>query len=544
MLEYGQPLHSFDYDRLRKKQIIVRRAKEGESFYTLDGTERKLTAAMLTIADGERTVAVAGVMGGLNSQVTESTTSILLEAASFKAASIHSTGRQLGLTSEASMRFERGISAGLTIPALRHATQLIAELGGGKVAAGIIDVYPGKKENKPIALTPEKVARVLGIEYSLDQILKALTALGIECKTDGSQVSAVAPYWRSDIRLDVDLIEEVARVIGYDKIPMTMLSVPIPRQDPSAAIGLRKKIRHSLTGCGFVEINSYSLTSLEMLSNLSPDRRPPEPAPLRVVKPLTVEQEYLRPDLRANLLAALAFNRKHEDGGIRLYELGRVYLPRQNDLPAEPDMLCGIMSGPRTVRSWLGADGALDFYDVKGVVEGLFAALGIDIGFQNSHDEGLHPARQAAITVDKDGQTTGIGVLGEIHPKVADAFEIAGPVGLFEINVTGLVPLAGTYKVFQSIPRFPSIVRDIALVVDAGVTNKQILDVIKGFSLVGEVVLFDVYSGKQVAAGKKSLAYRLVYQSPDHTLTDEEVSKVQTQILAKLTKELGATLRA
>jgi phenylalanyl-tRNA synthetase beta chain len=281
-----------------------------------------------------------------------------------------------------------------------------------------------------------------------------------------------------------------------------------------------------------------------MLSNLSPEHRPPEPAPLRVVKPLTVEQEYLRPDLRANLLAALAFNRKHEDGGIRLYELGRVYLPRQNDLPAEPDMLCGIMSGPRTVRSWLGADGALDFYDVKGVVERLFAALGIDIGFQNSHDEGLHPARQAAITFDKDGQSTGIGVLGELHPKVADAFEIAGPVGLFEINVTGLVPLAGTYKVFQAIPRFPSIVRDIALVVDAGVTNKQILDVIKGFSLVSEVVLFDVYSGKQVTAGKKSLAYRLVYQSPDHTLTDEEVGKVQAQILAKLAKAMGATLRA
>jgi phenylalanyl-tRNA synthetase beta chain len=544
MLEYSQPLHSFDYERLRKKKIIVRRAKEGESFYTLDETERKLSGNMLTIADGERTVAIAGVMGGLNSEVTESTTSILLEAASFKAASIHYTSRHLGLTSEASMRFERGISAGLTIPALRHATQLIAELGGGKVARGIIDVYPGKKESQPIVLTPEKVKRVLGIDISRDNIVNALTALGIECKMDGAKVMAAAPYWRSDIRLDVDLIEEVARVIGYDKIPTTMLADPIPRQNPEPVPGLRKKLRQSLTGFGFQEITSYTLTSLEMLSNLSPNPRPPEPTPLRIVKPLTAEQEYLRPNLRANLLAALASNRRHEDGGIRLFELGKVYLPRENDLPEEPDMLCGVINGPRVERSWLGGDGQFNFYDVKGVAEGLLSHLNADISFEPASDGGLHPARQAAITVKKDGRAVKIGVIGELHPKVADTFEITGTVGLLEINVTELLPFAGSYRMFQAIPRFPNIIRDIALVVDAGITNRQILDVIKGFSLITEVVLFDVYSGKQVAAGKKSLAYRLVYQSLEHTLTDEEVNKVQEQVLGRLEKEVGATLRA
>jgi phenylalanyl-tRNA synthetase beta chain len=543
MLEYGQPLHSFDYDRLRKKQIIVRRAQEGENFYTLDEAERKLTQEMLTIADGERTVAVAGVMGGHNSEVTESTTSILLEAASFKAASIHYTSHYLGLTSEASMRFERGISPGLTIPALRHATKLVAELGGGKVAGGIVDAYPGKKESQKIVVTVEKTRRVLGMETSQDDIVKALTALGIECQADGEKITATVPYWRSDIRLDVDLIEEVARVTGYDKIPTTMLSVPIPRRDPEPVSGLKKKIRQKLTGYGFQEIVSYSLTSRETLEKQTPDGRLTGLEPLAIVKPLTTEQECLRTSLRANLLSALAANRRHEDGGIRLFELGKVYLQRQNDLPEEPDMLCGIMSGPRAERSWRSGDGAMDFYDVKGVMEGLFSHLGIDISFESSVDEGLHPNHQAAMTATQDGKTVKIGVMGEVHPKVADSFEVGGTVGIFEINVTGLLPLAGRHKMFRSIPRFPSTIRDIAVVVDSNVTNRQITDIIRGFKLISEVILFDVYAGKQVAAGKKSLAYRLVYQSAEHTLTDEEVNKVQEQILARLTKELGATLR-
>jgi phenylalanyl-tRNA synthetase beta chain len=265
---------------------------------------------------------------------------------------------------------------------------------------------------------------------------------------------------------------------------------------------------------------------------------------LRIVKPLTADQEYLRPNLRTNLLAALASNRRHEDGGIRLFELGKVYLPRENDLPEEPDMLCGIMSGSRVEKSWLGGDGLFDFYDIKGVVEGLFSHLDVVVSFEQSSDEGLHPARQAAIVLlRKDGRKVKPGVIGELHPKVADAYELAGTVGLFEINVTELLPFADSYRMFQPIPRFPSIIRDIALVVDADITNRRILDIIEGFSLISEVVLFDVYSGKQVAAGKKSLAYRLVYQSPSHTLTDEEVNKVQEQVLARLLKDLGAMLR-
>jgi phenylalanyl-tRNA synthetase beta chain len=544
MLEYGQPLHSFDYDRIRDKKIIVRRAAEGEDFFTLDEMERKLTHDMLTIADGKGTVAIAGVMGGLNSEVTDSTISILLEAASFNAASIHYTSRHLGLISEASMRFERGISAGMTIPALKHATQLIAELGSGKIAKGIIDVYPGKKEPQPVMLTPDEATRILGMEVSREQIVDSLKALGFECQVKGSQVLATAPYWRSDIRLAVDLIEEVARIIGYDQIPTTLLSDPLPHHNPEPVLELKKKIGQDLTGFGFQEVMTYTLTSLQMLSNLVPEPAAPEPMPVRVANPMTADQEYMRPNLRANLLATLAANRRYEEGGIRLFELGKIFLPRENDLPAEPEVLCGVMSGTRVEKSWLGGDGNYDFYDAKGIVQGLLERLGVDAGYRPGSDKSLHPARQAAIVIEEEGMTVKLGIVGELHPKVADAFEIAGTVCLFEINVTTLLPFATGHRMFQSIPRFPGTIRDLALVVDAGITHQKILDILQSFPLVSEVRLFDVYSGRQVAAGKNSLAYRIVYQSLTHTLTDEEVNKVQAQILKRLTDELGATLRA
>jgi phenylalanyl-tRNA synthetase beta chain len=543
MLEYGQPLHSFDYDKIRGRRIVPSRAADGEVFYTLDGAERKLSGDMLVIGDGGGTVAIAGVMGGLDSEVTEGTTAILLEAASFKAASIHYTSRKLGLISEASTRFGRGISAGLTIPALRHATRLIAELGGGTVSKGLIDVYPGKKTPAPVPLTTQEIRRVVGVDYSLEQIAATLASLGFECRTDGSRVEAVPPYWRSDIRQDVDLIEEVARIAGYDKIRGTLLGEAIPPQDRSPLLALKQKLRQGLVGCGFQEVITFSLTSLQQLNMLTPDPGTPQPVPLRVVNPMSADQEYLRPNLRANLLATLASNRRHEDGGIRLFELGRVYRPRPDDLPAEPEVLCGILSGPRTERSWLGGDGLFDFYDVKGAIEALMEHIGVSLGFENSHDAGLHPTRQAAVVIEGDGKKTTVGVIGELHPKVADGFEIAGTIGLFEIDVNALLPFTILRRMYRPVWRFPGTIRDLALVVDAGVTHRQVMDIFRGFALISEVELFDVYSGKQVAAGQKSMAYRLVYQSPTHTLTDEEVSRVQEQVLRRLTGELGAALR-
>ncbi len=542
MLEYGQPLHAFDYNQIRGKQIIVRRATDAETIVTLDGMERVLSRDMLVIADAEGAVAVAGVMGGADTEVTQQTTSILLEAANFNPTSIHYTGRLLSLPSEACMRFERGIRPELALLGLKRATQLITQLADGEAAKGVADVYPGRQDSEPILLSTGEAKRLLGVEFSLDQIVETLTSLGFECKAGGSvsEVWATAPYWRSDIHLAVDLVEEVARVVGYDKIPATMLSQPLPRQDPEPILGLKQKVRYSLTGYGFQEIITYSLTSLQSLNKLLPEPHPLESMPLRLANPMTADQEYLCPNLRANLLAALSANRRHEDGVIRLFELGKVYLPQPKDLPNEPEMLCGALSGPRLEKSWHGGDESIDFFDAKGVAEGLLNQLGMEASFEESSDESLHPDKQAAIVIA--GKR--LGIVGELHPKVAEAFEISGAVYLFETDLTALLPFTSGHKMFQPIPRFPAIDRDIALVVDAGVAHQQVQDIIKGFSLVNRVAIFDVYSGEQVPPGKKSLTYRITFQSPTHTLTDEEVNQVQPQIIDKLSKELGATLRS
>jgi phenylalanyl-tRNA synthetase beta chain len=254
---------------------------------------------------------------------------------------------------------------------------------------------------------------------------------------------------------------------------------------------------------------------------------------------MTVEQEYLRPNLRANLLAALSANRRYEDSGIRLFELGKVYLPRPKDLPGEPEILCGLLNGSRLGKSWHGGDDSFDFYDAKGVVEGLLSQLDIDASFEEGKDESLHPVKQAAIVIGGNQ----LGVVGELHSKLLQAFEIPGAAYIFEINLTALLPFTVGQKMFQPISRFPTIVRDIALVVDAGVTHRRVKDIINSFPLVKRVTVFDVYSGRQVLPGKKSLAYSITFQSPTHTLTDGEVNQVQQQILDRLSTELGATLR-
>ena len=307
MLEYGQPLHAFDYEKIQGKGIIVRRAQSGEKITSLDGVERALSREMLVIADKERAVAVAGIMGGANSEVTENTTSILLESASFKPTSIHFTGRTLEMPSEACVRFERGISPEMTIPALKRATQLMVELGGGQAVKGIIDAYPGKVERKPIRISTVDVKRTMGLEYSLEQIVKSLTALGFECHVDKatSSVTAKAPYWRSDINIPVDVIEEVARIVGYEQIPTTLLAQQIPQQKPAPITSLKRRVRDMMVGYGFQELVSFSLTNMDVLVKLSPESRKPELMPVHIANPASSEQEYLRPTLRAGLLAAL-----------------------------------------------------------------------------------------------------------------------------------------------------------------------------------------------------------------------------------------------
>jgi len=540
MLEYGQPLHGFDYHKLRGKQLIIRRARDGELIITLDGEARPLTQDTLVIADAEKPVAIAGIMGGLDAEVTDTTTAILLESANFNRSIIRRGANRLNLQSEASIRFDKGLSLNLPLIALKRATKLLLELAGRKAARGIIDAYPGKVEPKAILLSTKEVKRLSGLEVTIEEIITVLKLLGFECQETSlsSQTSVFSPFWRSDIKCAADLVEEIVRIIGYDKIPITRLSAPLPAQKLTRELILKQKLRNTLAGWGFQEILAYSLTSLERLQGLSPELELPF-TPLKVSNPMTKEQEYLRPSLRAGLLTSLANNQKYEQDGIRLFEIGKTFLPQGKELPQEKEMLCAVLSGTRQETSWHKDREPLDFFDAKGIAENLLKQLGHEATFEVSNDEGLLPGRSADIFINDDK----VGVVGDLHPKISQAFKLPGTVCLIEIDVESLMSKARWSKQYQPIPRFPSTTRDIALVIDEQVSYQKVKDIIQSFTLVKKVMLFDLYMGEQVPEGKKSFAVRVVYQSTDHTLTDEEVNKVHQGMVSRLHQELGAMLR-
>jgi len=566
MLEYGQPLHAFDYNEIRGKQIIVRRAGNGETITTLDGVEQTLNPNILVIADKERAIAIAGIMGGSDTEVTENTTTVLIESANFNQAVIHRGSLGLRLGSEASLRFEKGLSRDLPLVALKRATQLMTELAGGKVAKGIIDVYPGKQRREPVLLPVADIKRLLGVELEVSEIAKTLELLGFSCRQteSNSQVQVDVPWWRTDVSCAADLTEEIARIIGYDKIPTTMLSSQLPRHEPVPMLSLRRQLRGILVGCGFQEVLTYSLTSLEMLSRLSPELRMIGPTPMKVANPMSREQEYLRTSLRAGLLSVLARNERHQEEDIRLFEIGKVFLSRGRDLPQEKEMLCAVLSGSQRRLSWRSKDESVDFFVAKGIVETVLSRLGLVVSFEAGEDENLCPGRNADVIIGNDK----LGVVGELHPEVSEVFELAETAYLIEIDLDKLLSSASSLrkrqpksgktaqefsetltasiglKTIRPIPRYPSTSRDIALLVDEQITYQQIRAIIQNFSLVNSVALFDLYVGEQVPAGKKSLAFRIGYQSSAHTLTDSEVDKVQEQILDKLQRDLRASLRS
>ena len=542
MLEYGQPLHAFDYNEIRGKQIIVRRAESGEIIATLDGVERALNQNILMIADKQRAIAIAGIMGGSDAEVTGNTTSVLIESANFNQAVIHRGSIGLRLSSEASLRFEKGLSRDLALVALKRAAQLMAELAGGKVAKGIIDVYPGKQLRESILLSVADIKRLLGVELKVREIAKTLELLGFSCRQTESnpKVHVEVPWWRTDVSCAADLAEEVARIIGYDRIPTTMLSSQLPRHEPVPMLALKRQLRNILVSCGFQEVLTYSLTSLEMLGRLSPELCLIGPAPMKVANPMSREQEYLRTSLRAGLLSVLARNERYQEEDIRLFEIGKVFLPRERDLPQEKEMLCAVLSGSRRRLSWRNKEEPIDFFVAKGVVESILSKLGVGASFEKGEDVSLCPGRIGSVVIGDEN----LGVVGELHPKVSEFFELSDAVYLIEIDLDKLLSVTITLKKYQPIPRYPSTSRDIALLVEEQITYQQICDIIQSFSLVNSVALFDLYVGEQVSAGKKSLAFRIIYQSPTHTLTDSEVDKVQQQILDKLQRDLRASLRS
>lgn len=541
MLEFGQPLHAFDYKEIRGNKIIVRRAAENEVMYTLDGIERKFNGDVLLITDAQRAVAVAGIMGGLSSEVTEATTSILLESANFNQAAIHKGSINLKLSSEASTRFARGLNPGLAPVALKRATQLIAELSGGIVAEGIIDVYPGKTEAKTISVSSQDVSRLLGVDLDREKIRSSLESLGLECKEDSQRniIQVRSPWWRNDINCTADLVEEVARVVGYDNIPVSMLSSSLPTDEGSLLSSFRQNLRDILIGCGFQEVITYPLTNLDWLKKLSKDDELVGPMPLKMANPMSRDLELMRTSLRIGVLSVLSRNQRFRENNIRLFEIGKIFIPREKDLPLEVEILCGLVDSVVPSMNWKVKNSSADFYSAKGVVETILARYNIRADYAPNDDAGLNNAKSADVVVNG----IKLGVLGEVHPHVLSNFDLAEPAFLFELEIDKLMSASSKQFVYRPPSKFPSITRDIALLIDDQVNYANVLKIIEGFALVGEVKLFDLYAGEQIPAGKKSLAFRVTYQAADHTLQDVEVDDVQGKILKKLADELGGSLR-
>ena len=542
MLEYNQPLHSFDYDLIKDATVIVRRARPDEMLTTLDGVERKLTVENLVIADANDAIGIGGVIGGANSEISVNTVNVLLESATFDGTNNRKTAQTLGLRTEATLRFEKGLRPELAPIALRRATGLIQEVAGGTVAPGIVDVLSDEGADAPVVpLTGEKIRRMLGMEVDQKRVQETLDALGFTWESAGEfELKVTVPYWRNDVNIEEDLVEEVVRTIGYDSVPTTMLSSSIPFQQPVPVMGLRDQIKDLLASEGIQEVINYPLVTLQQLEQV--EQLDPANLPMRVTNPMSADREYLRTTLRASLLATLAANQGHGAGPFRLFEAGRVFWPREGDLPDERETVAGVLAGLRHEPSWLEDDSLLDFYDAKGVVELVLNRLGVLATYEPSDDPSFHPGRCAVIKVED----AVIGVVGEVHPVVMDRLGLESPqVAAFELYLGPiLAALPDGQQQFEPLPRYPSATRDLALVMPTDVDAGQVTRLILRHQGVDRADLFDIYAGENLAEGTKSLAFHVYFQARDRTLTNEEVNRSLDGLLRILERELKVTLRA
>ena len=544
MLEFNQPLHAFDLDKMRDKTVIVRRAAPGETLETLDGVPRQLNGEVLVIADSRDPIGLGGVIGGANSEIGPETTSVLLESATFNSYNNRRTADTFRLHTDASQRFEKGLRPELAPIALRRATQLIQQVAGGTIARGIYDIYPDAGKPSPtVSLTLRRLKQILGMDVSLEQVEDVFRALEFPAERTGdASLEVTVPYWRSDINIEEDLIEEVVRIIGYDNVPTTMLSTPIPYRQPAPMTELRGRVKEALAAVGMQETISYPLVSLEDLEKVSYDAE--QAMPVRVANPMSAGSDHLRPTLLASLLATLSYNEGHNEGPFRFFEQGRVFLPRPGQLPDEREVAAGVVSGLRSEPSWLVENGPLDFFDVKGMLTSALAFLGLAPSWEPSHDgesPALHPGRSARIMCGG----IQVGVLGEVHPTVVEQFDLAHhPVTAFELYLDSLLSLpARSGRNFRSLTRYPSANRDVALVVGEDVPAGKVQEILDRHRLVERVELFDVYTGENLEPGTKSLAFHVYFQAPDRTLTAEDVNRTLDGLLRAMQRDVGATLR-
>lgn len=546
MLEYGQPLHAFDLDRIGGAQIVVRTAKAGEQLTTLDEKVRALDAEDLLICDAKDPLVLAGVMGGASSEVTDQTTRVLLECATFQPTTVRRSSKRHALKTESSHRFERGTDVSVVPEVLDRAAALIAEVGGGAVLAGRVDAYPQVNAPRQVSLRAQKVADVLGVPVPMAECAKILFALGFEqLSGDDGATEWKVPLGRVDVSIEEDLIEEIARVRGYESIPLALprgLSALEPERPEAIA---ERRIRAALAGQGVDEVVNYSFVAPAELAAFQAEQDA-----ISLSNPLSVEQSVMRTTLYASLVPNVVRSARHQAAGVRFYEWARTYRPRpnggQNGVPVAVEKLevAGVLWGLRDgAKSWTAKDAAADFYDARAAVEAICAALQIDgVAFEPLESPWYHP--RAAATVRK-GQAV-LGTLGELHPRAQKRLDAPGGVFLFQLDVEALVAAARLVPQAKPLTRFPAVFRDLAVVVPQAMASEAVRAVILevGKPLVEDAQVFDVYVGPQVGEGKKNLAYALRYRSPERTLTDTEVSDAHAKIVAQVTQRLGGALRA
>ena len=540
LMEYGQPLHAFDYHKLSENRIVVRRAADDERLTTLDEVDRELTTDTLVIADAEKPVALAGIMGGYDSEITETTCDVLLESAYFNPSSIRATAKALGINTEASYRFERGADPGAVLTALDRAAQLIAELAGGTVCKGTVDVYPGEEPLREIQFRPDRVNFVLGTELEATEMEQILSRLGFDVEASGSAYQVTIPTFRSDITREIDLIEEIARVYGYDNIPTTLPKgdIPVPASDPKVEV--RRCLKHFLLAAGMMEAVNYSFCDPNCFGKirLASDNPLRDAVPLR--NPLSPEMSLLRTTLIPGLLENTQHNRNHQINTIGLFEIGGVFV-RDGD-QKEPERIAGILAGQIGDGIYGNPYRSPDFFDIKGLVEGMLEVCGItEYTLQKTDVPTFHPGRNAAVLLGEKP----VGTFGEAHPVVLENYDLPYKAYLFEFDLEALVDVAVFAKSFEPISIYPKVERDLAIVLDKMVLSNMPIELIytTGGEWVESVRLFDVYEGEQVPEGKKSLAYTIVYHSANETLTDKAVNALHDKVVKRLNQELGAELR-
>ena len=526
MLELGQPMHAYDYDCVADHTLIARRAKAGETLTTLDGNERELNESMLIIADTKGPIGVAGVMGGLTSEVTDKTTNVLFEAAVFNGPSIRRTSKALGMRSEASGRFERGVNHKYTAYAIDRAAQLLQQICPScKVSVGVIDVYPEPVEQRTVTFTAEQINDYLGTSIEKDRMVDVLTKLEFGITESGDTIEALVPTWRDDVTGMPDIAEEVARIVSYDNIAPTIPVAILSSGGMTPKKALTKEVTHYLAHAGLSQIITFSFMHKDGLTNMMLPEGDNRYTAIPILNPISEEFPYMRTTLVPAVIEAAKRNIAQQNKDLWLFETANVYEPKAlplTEVPHERPMACGIMMGKVTEAAWNQAQRDTDFYDVKGVVDGLLAKLGLtQYDIQPSSESYYHPGVSAHYTVN--GVT--IANYGELHPQVVKNFDLSGKVYMFEIDLEAVLSITVPPFRYQSFSKFPGTSRDLAIVAPVSVTSGDIVALIKehGGEYLESVSIFDVYEGEHIEAGYRSLAYNLQFRSMEGTLNDEDI---------------------